>query len=240
MLDKEGHELLHLSPRDVQHILDDLTTQARAGVTASRAEVAPDGLLVQAAAPVKDGTGIIGTVVVGRMFDDETLHELAGGGGIVLALFDKTEPIHLPTQISAAWDQHRFGSDATTIVAEHYFPTTLDLTPDQIIMALVDISDLQAARNRTRLILVAAGGLLAITVAAAGVTIARRLTHPLTHIIAATQSISKGDYGQRLPDSTFEEFNTLTTAINQLATDVQSRIDQLTGAEQDLRRSLES
>ena len=71
VLDKEGHELLHLSPRDDRHILDDLTTQARAGVTASRAEVAPDGLLVQAAAPVKDGTGIIGTVVVGRMFDDE-------------------------------------------------------------------------------------------------------------------------------------------------------------------------
>ena len=240
VLDPEGHELLHLSPRDDRHILDDLTIQARAGITVSRAELASGGLLVQAAAPVKDGTGIIGTVVVGRLFDGEELDELTGGAGIVLALFDKTEPIHLPTQITAAWEQHRFDSDATTVVAEHYLPTTLDLTPDQTIMALVDISDLQAARSQRRLILVAGGGLLALTAAAAGLTIARRLTRPLTHITAAAQSISQGDYGQRLPDNAIRELDTLSTAINQLATGVQSRIDQLTSAEQDIRRSLES
>ncbi len=102
------------------------------------------------------------------------------------------------------------------------------------------VSDTIAARMQRRLILGIGAAIVSLTAAAIGLAVSRRLTRPIASISAAAHRVGAGDYDQRLPALQFAELDLLGSAINQLATDVQARIEALTSARQKLTEALES
>ncbi len=97
--DLNGRELLHLSPIEELHRDNYLAEQAKAGITPSATSIVSEGLLVEAAAPIKASSGVVGVVVVGRVFAGEALTEFAGADGVLLALFDHETPVSLPMEL---------------------------------------------------------------------------------------------------------------------------------------------
>jgi signal transduction histidine kinase len=240
--DLNGRELLHLSPNDEIHGDKYIAAQATAGVTASAASIVSEGLLVEAAAPIKASSGVVGVVVVGRAFAGEALTEFVSGDGVQLALFDRGTPVSLPLALHDVPPERAYEMmvGSPRVVGDHHMPVSVELHDDQAIVALVDVSDTMAARLQTRLILAIGGTIVSLAAAAMGLALSRRLTRPINSITAAARRVGAGDYNQRLPSLQFEELDLLGSTINQLATDVQTRIEALTSARQKLTRALES
>lgn len=240
--DRNGRELLHLSPNDEIHGDNYIAVQAKAGVTASAASIVSEGLLVEAAAPIKARAGVVGVVVVGRVFAGEALTEFGGGDGIQLALFDRGTPVSLPLALPDVPPERAYEMMVASprVVGDHHMPFSVELHDGQTVVALVDVSDTMAARLQTRLILAIGGAIVSLGAAAMGWALSRRLTRPINSITAAARRVGAGDYNQRLPSLQFEELDLLGSTINQLATDVQTRVEALTSARQKLTESLDS
>lgn len=240
----EGDEIHHQSHRE--DVIDGraLLGAALDGESATLTTVTEHGLIVQAASPIFDGTRIVGTVVVSRVFAGQSLIELAGTDGVLLALFNGGMAIHVPEGISPI-HQHQVAAfdDATkghTIIDDRYMPVPLALSERQSVIALVDISDqlqiLQASR-RTMILSVA---LVAVAAAILGFLLSRRLSRPIVGMTTVARRIATGRYDTRVSDLPFAELNTMGASLNHLAYKVQEQITGLEEAESRLRSSLDS
>jgi signal transduction histidine kinase len=242
VFDLNGRELLRLSPNDEIDGDNNIALQAEAGVTASAASIVTEGLLVEAATPIKAGSGVVGVIVVSRAYAGEALKDLASADGVQLALFDRGTPVSLPLALPDVPPERAYEMmvGSPRVVGNHYMPVSVELRDGQAIVALVDVSDMMAARLQSRLILAIGGTIVLLAATAMGWALSRRLTRPINSITAVARQVGAGDYNQRLPSLQFEELDLLGSTINELTTDVQTRIEALTSARQELTDALES
>ena len=113
-------------------------------------------------------------------------------------------------------------------------------------LAIVEVSrvwsDLESFLATLRLILVAAGALALAIILVASLLLARRITHPLQQMEAATQAIAGGDFARRLHLTREDEVGRLSGSINRMAADLArleaARRDFIARISHDLRTPL--
>ncbi len=74
---------------------------------------------------------------------------------------------------------------------------------------------LAVAATRTRVLLVFAGGLVAVFLI--GVTVSRRMSRPIDGLAAAADSVASGDFDRRVPVDSVDELGVLSRSFNTMA-----------------------
>jgi signal transduction histidine kinase len=87
-----------------------------------------------------------------------------------------------------------------------------------------DMGGVQSFLGALRLVLVGAGGVALVAALLSSLLLARRMTHPLHEMEAATEAIAGGDFGRRLPVTSEDEIGRLAASINRMAGDL-SRLE---------------
>jgi two-component system phosphate regulon sensor histidine kinase PhoR len=88
--------------------------------------------------------------------------------------------------------------------------------------------------------IVVAGLLAAAVIAGVSLWISRRISRPLEEMEAGAQRFARGDLGHRLPDSDCEEIAALSTAMNEMASQLGERISAVTRQQNELQAMLVS
>jgi signal transduction histidine kinase len=246
--DMEGSLAFWLSPGNPLTDVADLVAAAREGLTTSWVAVTADGLVVAAASPVMDATGMVGTAVVARTMDPDDLVQLAEGADASLVLYGNGRVVGVAEHVHGHTEAHEAsveaalqdygaldpGLGASGLIVGDHFIASLALEDGGSIVALVEVGDVNAARATRRRTMILGAAVAALIAAIGGLYLARGVTRPLEAMARAAASIGAGDYGKRLERHRTSELQSLASTINQLAVDVSGRVQALTLAEREM------
>ncbi len=228
-------ELAHLGPSLDPMIVAPLVAAARAGVSQSTEDMSEDGLLVAAASPIKGSAGIVGVLVVGRVFGPVALSEVQGPNTVDLALFRADRLIATTTEQPHVADLLRNAparADASARFKDALRPYSLEpvaksVGQDGLLLALVPTHDLDlSAQERTTLGL---GGtaVVGLILLLAGVLLARAIAGPIDSLVDVTADMVHGNYARRIGVTRLPEFEAVGSAVNHLAQEIERRLAEL-------------
>lgn len=155
---------------------------------------------------------------------DKDLNRLAGNT-------DGLQKMHRP-ELSAALTN----SGRQTFVSRHddqgrylaFFTQKLDRGDDSLLVAIVkDISNLDAQRRATYLVTAQALVVGCLVVAILIWLVTSYLTRPIRNLNRASRRIALGDYRERVPVTTQDEFGELAQSFNMMAAAVEDNIAEL-------------
>jgi two-component system cell cycle response regulator len=189
---------------------------------------------VERSAEVVDGDGrLLGRVVVSVPLDDELVSDLRRQPGIApddrLVLVRDGRAIVGPPEVASAGVPFERAADID-VLGEPHRAIAARLTsgsPEAYLAILTpkSVVDAQAAELQRRMLLLAAGA-LAI---AAGLAYAlgRTIVRSLRELAGAARDIARGNFSSRVPVRGRDEFATLGHAFNDMASHLESRLEEL-------------
>ncbi len=229
VFDLDGDVLLALAP-GLGEPSTALIGAARSGLLTSRLAATDGGLLIEAIAPVKDESGIIGAMSVGVLLDDSSLGELAAdddhefvvvSGGLIAASTAPSARSQLPPAA------HDVSGNPRIEMGGVEYVVAADAIQGGMLLVLAPAAEVRAAQSDHRLSLIVGAVLIAIVCGAIGVIQARRLSRSIDAVSVAATRIGGGDFDQSIEPSGIDEIDDLGQVINQLAADVQDRMHEL-------------
>ena len=194
----------------------------------------PPELAVRRSADVVDRDGkVLGTVVAFVPLDDDLVAGLRRHPGFDrgdrLALVSDRRVIVGPPELARAGAAFARAVDVT-LGGERYRALGARLTtsrPDAALVALAPASTIEsgAADLRRRMLAFAA---VALAVAAAiAYTLGRAIVRSLRELADAAGAVARGNFASRVPVRGHDEFATLGRAFNEMAAQVQARLEEL-------------
>jgi len=207
-----------------------LVTSALAGVETSTAQVVRGGLVLAAASPVKAHSGVVGVIVVGHLFDDADLEELARTKDMQLVLRREGRVLASSSRLPAGSLEAALevsGRGVEVSLEGQRFRVETTALDDGELLALVPVEDLRvaAARRRTTTVAITIGLLLALGLTA--FVRARVIARSLDQMVVLAGRIAAGEYDRRVEPVSTRELDELGRAVNHLAGQVRARVEDL-------------
>jgi len=234
--DKNADEILHLGERSTDAIAKPLLKKALSSLTESKVFVNREGLMVLAAAPIKEPQGIVGVILVETRLNDKNLNQIEGRDDVELALLQQGRLIGstiAQPDLRRLLDKSQLTENTLNKLNQdfaryNFHLTAKPLADNGLLVALVPTKDLVVASNQRNAIALIGSGVLIIAMLWFLLVLAQDIAKPLKVTIAATGDILRGNYHRRVASGKIQEVNDLAAAINYLAQQLEIQLAELT------------
>jgi signal transduction histidine kinase/ActR/RegA family two-component response regulator len=216
------------------------------GKTASAWWVSETGLYQVVLQPFYEGEpgkkDLLGMVVVGHLIDQRAAADLGRmttsdvvfryGGKVAVSTFLPHQEMEFARQI-----QGRPTTAQISLGADHYYASSVKLSPDLDLIVLKSYHEAAAYLQRLNHILLAVGLLAIFTGTALIFLISDTVTRPLASLVNGVHALERGDLTYPLDSSSHDEFAQLMRAFDAMRVTLQSNQTQREQLENQLRQA---
>ncbi|MDA1129103.1 MAG: ATP-binding protein [Chloroflexi bacterium] len=233
----------------------DLQQLGLAEIDVIRMVYSPLGWLMTAVRPLKDSSGLLGSVAVGKLIDSEVLSQLNfNRSDILLIVFDdagnviassqsdddEIEPVSIaPDNKMVAMAQAGHVSLGTAMLGDNeqraaYAPVALEGGSQGIFGVVLNTSPLVNLRDQLIAIHVIVTAALVLLVLGVGYIVTRSITHRILRLRDGAVEIGKGNLSVRIEETSNDEMGTLAHEFNRMTDGLNEKNSQLEQANRNL------
>ena len=228
-----GERLVHISGSGTDRLNGELVAGAIFGHNGSSIVSDAGGLIVAAAASVSGSSHTAGALVVGSLVPARML--VNSMSTVDVALFQNGQLVdssvarddllpHLTAPISSADDVDGLNAALAPL---HFRAAGLQLSPGNVVMALVRVNDLDRASQQRAAVVIGGTAALMLALILMAVIQARAIARPLEKLVVVAGALVRGEYRRMEPSQNYE-VDSLGRAVNELADQLDRKLAEVT------------
>lgn len=232
---KKSIETLNLGESFDKKIELSMIKLALSGLSKSKTEVTPNGLIILASSPIKENKKIVGAILVSYKLKGNAPSLLKPKNGVQLALFHQKKLISTTVsqqELREIINETKLTQYPPTVtnqklINHNFYLTAKPFAKDSLLVALVPTKDFVLASQQRNVIFLIGNIVLLFTLVWVVLVLACDIAKPLKIMVSATMDIVGGNYHRRVLSFKIPELNDLAATINFLAEKLEVQLAEL-------------
>ncbi|HEY9852130.1 MAG TPA: EAL domain-containing protein [Leptolyngbyaceae cyanobacterium] len=232
---QKSQEILKLGEILNKKIELSMIKSALSGLSNSKIEVTPDGLIILASSPIIENRNIVGAILVSHKLSGKALEQLKPAHGVQLALFHQNKLVGsmvsqpgLPGVVSQFKSpKYQLSGIDKNFIAYNFYLTSKPLTKNSLLVALVPIEEFVSVAKQQNIIFFISNIVLLFTLSWFILVLDRDIAKPLKIMVNTTLDMVNGNYHRRVLPCQIPELNDLAKSINFLAEKLEVQLAKL-------------